>query len=109
MVTAAPAHVLRLPDAGRIAANQPADLIVVPAVRETAADALVAARRADLGGVVIGGRPMIGDQRFRPVFNARGVDMRPVSVDGTEHVAAASLVRDIARCAIQEPGVLSVA
>jgi hypothetical protein len=50
---------------------------------------------------------MVADRRFCAVFRARGVEARPIAVDGTDHVAAASLAREIARSPIQEPGVSS--
>ncbi|HEX7797281.1 MAG TPA: amidohydrolase family protein [Vicinamibacterales bacterium] len=107
MVTAAAARVLKLPEAGEIAVGQPADLLVVPGEHPTAAESLVQTRRADVSLVTIGGRPMVAGHRFGAVFRARGVETQPIRVDGTDHVAAASLARDIARCPIQEPGVSS--
>jgi cytosine/adenosine deaminase-related metal-dependent hydrolase len=105
MVTAAAARVLKLPDAGEIAVGQPADLLVIPGGRATAAESLVQTRRADVLLVTIGGRPMVAERRFCSVFRAHGAEARPITIDGTDHVAAASLARAIARCPIQEPGV----
>jgi hypothetical protein len=105
MVTAAPAAILRLPDAGAIAAGAPADLVVIPRLHEDAAESLVAARRADVERVVIGGRQKVGTPRFTRAFAARGVASRPSAIDGTEHVIDASLASALARCPIPEPGV----
>jgi cytosine/adenosine deaminase-related metal-dependent hydrolase len=107
MVTAAAARVLKLPDAGEMAVGQPADLLVIPGQHSTAAESLVQTRRADVLLVTIGGRPVVAEHRMYQLFGARGVDARPITVDGTEHVATASLARAIARCSIQEPGVAS--
>jgi amidohydrolase family protein len=107
MVTTAAAHVLKLVDAGAIAVDQPADLLVIPGTHATAAESLVHARRADVLLVTIGGRPRVADRRLCGVFRARGLEPRPITVDGTDHVADARLARDIARSPIQEPGVSS--
>ena len=109
MVTTAPAHVLKLPDAGQIAVGRPADLLVVPGTHVTASETLAHTRRADVSLVTIAGRPMVADRRFCGLFDARGVEARPIAIDDTEHLAEAALARDIARCSIQEPGVASVA
>jgi hypothetical protein len=107
MVTTAAARVLKLPDAGEIAVGQPADLVVVPGTRATAAESLIHTRRADVSLVTIGGRPMVAERRFCAAFRAAGVEARPITIDDTEHVAEARFARDIARCPIQEPGVSS--
>ena len=109
MVTTAPARVLKLPDAGQIAVGRPADLLVVPGTHVTAAETLVHTRRADVSLVAIAGRPLVADRRFCGLFSARGVEARPIAIDGTDRLAEGGLARDIARCSIQEPGVLSVA
>jgi cytosine/adenosine deaminase-related metal-dependent hydrolase len=107
MVTAGAARVLKLQDAGEMAVGQPADLLVIPGGHATAAESIVQTRRADVLLVTIGGRPIVAERRFCGVFGARGLEARPITVDGTDHVAAAGLARDIARCPIQEPGVSS--
>ena len=108
MVTVAAARVLRLTGSGEIACGGPADLLIVPATRDTAADALVSARRAGIGCVVIGGRPMVGAPRYEEMFAARRVAVRPVEVDGAERLIDAAVAQDLARCSIHEPGVTSV-
>ena len=109
MVTVAAARVLMMPDAGEIRVGGAADLLVVPATHDTAAEALTGARRADLWCVVRAGRPMLADRRFCEMFAARGVGARPIAIDGSERLAEATLARDIGRCPIQEPGVASFA
>ena len=106
MVTGAAALVLKLRDAGRLALGGPADFIVVPPTHDAAADALLAARRGDLALVAVGGRPLVGQQRFAGVFKARRVGMHPIRVDGEPRMASARLARDLARCPIHEPGVV---
>jgi cytosine/adenosine deaminase-related metal-dependent hydrolase len=107
MVTAAAARVLKLSDAGEIAVGQSADLLVIPGRYATAAESLVHTRRADVALVTVGGQPMVAERRFCAVFRACGVEARPITIDGTDHVAAAGLAREIARSPIQEPGVSS--
>lgn len=105
MVTSSAACLLRQPDAGRLAPGAQADLIVLPSARDDAADALLAASRADLALVVIGGRPMVAAPSLAAVFRARRVGAHPILVDGVERIAHARLARMIARCPIREPGV----
>jgi cytosine/adenosine deaminase-related metal-dependent hydrolase len=104
MVTTAPAHILHLHDAGRIAIGCPADLIVIPSQRSDAAEALLAASRRDLTLVMIDGRPLIGSPAFETVFGARRSKTHPIAIDGAERVAESTLARAIARCPISEPG-----
>lgn len=105
MVTTAPARILHLHDAGRIAIGCPADLVVLPSNKTDAADALLAASRRDLSLVMIDGRPRVGSPAFEPVFGARRSKTRPILVDGIERVAESTLARAVSRCPISEPGV----
>ena len=108
MVTKSAAEVLRQPAAGLIAEGLPADLIVVPPLAASAGASVLEASRKDLLLVSIGGRPLVGDREFAAdVFAARCVSARPLSVDGAPKLAAASLVRRIGGCPIQEPGVVT--
>jgi cytosine/adenosine deaminase-related metal-dependent hydrolase len=104
MVTSAAADVLRQPAAGRIRIGAPADLVILPPLADSAARALVAATRRDVRLVVVGGRPLVGDTAFAPVFSARHVTRRPLSVDGARKIADAALVRRIRACSIAELG-----
>jgi cytosine/adenosine deaminase-related metal-dependent hydrolase len=105
MVTSAAARLLRLEHAGRIEADGPADLIVVPAAATTASESLLDCDRKSLRLVMIGGRPLVGDPELGRVFDARAVQSAPLRVDGVERIAEAALVRAVARCPIAEPGV----
>jgi cytosine/adenosine deaminase-related metal-dependent hydrolase len=104
-VTAAPARALRLPAAGRIAEGDPADLLVLPAREETAAETLLTSSRRDLSLVTIGGGPLVGAPAFRDVFRARRTAVRSILVDGEERLVSARLGTAIARSPIEEPGV----
>src|SRR6185369_17030046 len=87
MVTTTAARLLRLRHAGRFAIGGPADVIVIPRHDGGIAESLLAARRADVALVMVGGRPMIGDARFAPVFQARRAVTRPIAVDGASRLA----------------------
>jgi cytosine/adenosine deaminase-related metal-dependent hydrolase len=103
-VTVGAADVLRLPDAGRLNAGNPADLIVI---RRRDADPFVSvldSRRTDLALSMIGGAPLIGDPAMHAVFPAgrRGYVM--ASVDGADRLIAPWIARRIARMRLTEPG-----
>jgi cytosine/adenosine deaminase-related metal-dependent hydrolase len=105
MVTVNAARLLRLPRAGRLTVGGPADLVVLPGGAAGAAAALLSASRRDISLVVVGGRPLVGVPPFAPVFLARGVTPRSISIDGSPRVADSALVRRIDGCPIREPGV----
>lgn len=105
MVTSGAASLLRLDHAGRLDVGSPADLIVVPASRPNAADALIETSRRSLELVAVGGRPMIGDWKFAPAFRARGSAVRPIVVDGVPKLVDSGLARRIAGSPIAEPGI----
>jgi cytosine/adenosine deaminase-related metal-dependent hydrolase len=105
MVTSAPARMLRLTHAGRIAAGSPADLLVVPPRASSAAASLLALHRSATALVTVGGRPLVADPSFASIFTGRRMAARPIVVDGSVRLASARLARQIERCAIQEPGV----
>jgi cytosine/adenosine deaminase-related metal-dependent hydrolase len=105
MVTCAPAAALRLSGAGTLRRGGPADLIVIPRLAASATAALVTAHRRNVQLVVVGGRPLFGEQRFQAAFDARRVGTAAIRVDGADRVAEARLAARIRSCAIQEPGV----
>ena len=105
MVTWRAADVIRQPQLGRLVAGAPADLIVLPPIAHTAADALLATTRRDVGLVVLGGQPMVGSQEFHRLFVARGSEPRTLCVDGVLKAADPQLAQRVAQCAIGEPGV----
>ncbi len=105
MVTSQPADLLRLSAAGRFAIGAPADLLVIPAVRPSAADALLQTSRRDISLVTIGGRPMIGSTAMTTLFKARGSRPRRLEIDELPKIADPALARSIAACPIREPGV----
>jgi cytosine/adenosine deaminase-related metal-dependent hydrolase len=109
MVTAAPARILRLRNAGAIAEGAPADMVVIPAGREDPADALLATERRHVLLVTIGGRPVSGAPEFKALFARSRAAAGRIVVDGIERLVDGHLARAIARCPIHEPGVEAVA
>ena len=105
MVTTGAADVLRLEDAGRLRVGTSADLTVIPALADSAAGSLLKCTRSDVSLVVLRGTPVVGHPALSDVFAARGVDARPVEVDGQIRVMQSRLARALERCAIAEPGV----
>ncbi len=105
MVSSVPARMLKLEGAGRIAVNGPADLLVVPRLTDDAAGSLLALQRSQVALVIVGGRPMVGNLSFEPVFVARRAASRRIVVDNVVRCADERLASRIARCPIDEPGV----
>jgi cytosine/adenosine deaminase-related metal-dependent hydrolase len=102
MVTSTPADMLKLPRVGRLTRGANADVVVVPARKETAGDALLVTPRRDVALVMLGGRPLVAGPAFRQLFRDAP---RPIQVDEVERLADARLARAIVRCPISEPGV----
>jgi cytosine/adenosine deaminase-related metal-dependent hydrolase len=105
MVTSRPADLLRLADAGRLVPGAPADLLVIPAARPDAGEALLQTTRRDISLVTIGGRPMVASPTLSAIFGARGSRPRAIVVDEVPKLADPKLARTIAACPIREPGV----
>jgi cytosine/adenosine deaminase-related metal-dependent hydrolase len=105
MVTTAGADVLRLDDAGRIRVGAPADLTMLPAWGDTAGAALLRCSRADVQLVLRRGTPVLGDPALARAFDARGVHVSDIEVDGSRRVVQTAVARRIERCPIKEPGV----
>jgi cytosine/adenosine deaminase-related metal-dependent hydrolase len=104
MVTSAGGALLRQ-RAGRLERGAPADLIVIPNGDQDPGRALLATRRSDVGLVVVDGQPKVGQRSFAAVFEARRVHAGSLRVDDTNVLADRAIVRRMAGCAIQEPGV----
>jgi cytosine/adenosine deaminase-related metal-dependent hydrolase len=105
MVTTHAAGLLRLRHAGRLNVGTRADFIVIGGSGTDAAAALLDTTRKDVALVSVGGRPLVGDERFASVFRARSVRTRRLVVDGAPKLAESGLVRRIAVCPIAEAGV----
>lgn len=103
-VTTDAASVLRLRHRGRLAKGAPADLAIVPAGHADPAGALIAARRADLRLVMIGGRPVVADPDLADLFAIRRVEATSVRLDGRAKTLDAAIAGRVRRATIREPG-----
>jgi cytosine/adenosine deaminase-related metal-dependent hydrolase len=95
---------LRLPLAGRLAPGCPADLVVFPALPGDPLEAVLAAGRAAVRLVIIGGRALYGDPDLTRVFALTGERAEPVRVDGREKLLAGWIVDRLRRSSIRETG-----
>jgi hypothetical protein len=66
---------------------------------------LLRCRRADVALVLRRGTPLLGDPTLAGAFEARGIHVRRLEVDGVPRLMQTSIVRRIERCLIKEPGV----
>jgi len=103
MVTTDAARLLRLPEAGRLNVGSLADLLVLPPLAADPYATLLAATRADVRLVVVGGEPRYGDPALGAAFAS--VTMTPVQVDGRPKLLSQSLARRMQRLGVTEPGV----
>ncbi len=99
LATAGAAALIGLPQAGHLRPGAQADCIALQA--EGGAETLCRAHRADLALVVRGGVPQIGDPDIMAQFLIPIVMAR---LDGQPKAIHARLARQIARCALSEPG-----
>lgn len=102
LATTAAARILRLPSRGRLAPGAPADLVIVGDRGGDAASSLVGRTRGELRAVVRDGLPWVADPDFAGWFEAAGVEVVPVLLDGRPKLLAAELA-DPALLAL-EPG-----
>jgi cytosine/adenosine deaminase-related metal-dependent hydrolase len=103
-VTTDGAAILRQPDAGRLAAGKPADVIVVHRRTTDPVAAIVTASRADVRLSMIGGKPLYADRAMRAVFDTQRERPARVLVDGQERFLAGWIARRAGRMALGEPG-----
>ncbi len=104
IVTADAASILRASEAGAIAVGRPADLVVIQSSGTDPYSVVSSTDRARLRLVMVGGRPRIGDRDLRNVFEACGVEIVPVVLDGRPKLLDAVLAGLIRRSGINEPG-----
>lgn len=88
MVTAHAARILRLEGRGHLRAGAHADVIVT---LDDGSDGLDDISRGDLRAVVRDGRPVLADPDFAEWFEALGVDVVSISLDGRPKLLAADL------------------
>ena len=103
LVTTDAANLLRRPAAGRLTVGVPADLVVLPPLAASPEATLLAATRADVRLVLVGGQPRYGD--LPEAFAAHREPAVRVRVDGQPKLLAAALARRLTQLAVVEPGV----
>jgi cytosine/adenosine deaminase-related metal-dependent hydrolase len=107
MVSVDAAALLGLRETGRIAEGAPADLAIFPAKGADAFTSLIAAQRADVRLVMIGGRALYGDVDLAHAFRATRVKVGQVQVDGCAKLLARSVVQRVLRSTIGEVGLVA--
>lgn len=104
MVTTGAASVLRLRDAGRVEVGSAADFCILPASSDGPAEALLRADRAGLSAVLVGGRPTVAEPALDAIFQARGCEGVPATLDGSPRLIESSLLARIERSSLREDG-----
>ncbi len=102
MVTDLAAEVLRLPQTGHLQVNAYADFVALNSPQSDAILKLCNSHRADLALVVRGGVPQIGNPDVMAKFPQ--IETVRARLDDTEKSINVTLARQIARCALKEPG-----
>ncbi|MEO7454784.1 MAG: amidohydrolase family protein [Gemmatimonadaceae bacterium] len=92
LVTADGSRVLREARAGNLAVGSYADCVILPDAADPHA-ALVRARRSALRAVIRGGRPLVADPDFAPLFEACDVPATSIVLDGRPKLIASSMLR----------------
>jgi cytosine/adenosine deaminase-related metal-dependent hydrolase len=103
-VTTGAAKLLRLADAGRLAAGAPADLTVMRATTTCPFDTLVGASRTDIRLTMIDGTPCVAEPSFARVFVAARVAMSPATLDGSERMVSRWIGKHVKGMRLDEPG-----
>jgi hypothetical protein len=82
----------------------PADFVALRGDAVSADVLLADASRRDVALVTVGGRPLAGDGGVRAVFEARGVDVAPIVLDGAPRLLSADLACRVDALPEREPG-----
>ncbi|AVQ09054.1 TPA: amidohydrolase family protein [Xanthomonas vasicola pv. zeae] len=99
MVTTDSARILRMATRGRIAPGAVADLLIVRDRGGGPANSIIGCDRSALRAVIRNGKPRIADPDFAPWFDAAGIQIVPVLLDGRPKLLDATLA---------DPGVLAL-
>jgi cytosine/adenosine deaminase-related metal-dependent hydrolase len=104
MVTSSAASVLRLGDAGALAVDKEADLVVLRRRLRDPFESVAASTRDDVRLTMIGGMPLVGGVEMRPVFASRGQRCVNATVDGADRLLASWIARKVSSMSLREPG-----
>lgn len=105
LATSGAARLLRVPGAGGLAPSQRADLVVLRDPGGDPSAALLSASRADLRAVIRRGAPVLADPDFAGWFEAAGVPVVAIRLDGHPKLCAASALR-LREAVALEPGLV---
>lgn len=105
LATSSAARLLRVPGAGGLAPSQRADLVVLCDPGGDPSSALLTATRADLRAVIRRGAPVLADPDFAGWFEAAGVPVVAIRLDGHPKLCAASALR-LREAVALEPGLV---
>jgi cytosine/adenosine deaminase-related metal-dependent hydrolase len=105
LATSSAARLLRAPGAGGLAPAQRADLVVLRDPGGDPSAALLSATRADLRAVIRRGAPVLADPDFAGWFEAAGVPVVAIRLDGHPKLCAASALR-LREAVALEPGLV---
>lgn len=106
MVTGNPANLLRLPAAGKLSINFPADLLIIPRTHTDPFEALTSCSRKDILLVAINGWPQYGALQLSDLFQQLKVKTALIQVDGEEKLLAKPWAYKLQNCSLTEAGVL---
>ena len=101
LVTTNPAQVLNLPNKGDLLPGMAADLIALP-YSDDPYQALIQAKRCDIGLVMRGGKVMFGSPELVKQFPRGKFDR--IRVEGVEKLMARHIVKQLRRCKLAEKG-----
>ncbi|MCB0166311.1 MAG: amidohydrolase family protein, partial [Anaerolineae bacterium] len=107
-VTVDAARLLRLgwPGAGRLEVGGAADLVLLPSADGGLFASLGRLTRAQVGLVLLAGRPLVGAESLQPAFDAAKAAWRRISVDGASKLMSRRLVKRLQRSRVGEPGLV---
>jgi cytosine/adenosine deaminase-related metal-dependent hydrolase len=104
MVFGDSARLLRLPYAGRIVRDAPADLLAVASGNRDPYEVLLTAHRANLRLVMLGGRVRIADIDLKELFSLTRVPADPARLDSVPKLIARDLADTLYGTRLIEPG-----
>ncbi len=86
MVTTNPAKAFRLKNTGQIKSGYTADLVAFSANKNDPYDSIVSAELKDILLVVIEGKPVYGDIKYKTLFDTLKIKYQNVTVDGARKI-----------------------
>ncbi len=91
MITTNPAKAFRLKNLGQIKPGYIADFVVFADNKEDPYDSIVSAELKDVLLVVIDGKPVYGDKKYREIFEKLKIKYQNAIIDGSQKVVTGDL------------------